>query len=65
MILNPYHYVPKSVMFATNINNNIISNRLNEGRNIPLTIKMKKNNKKEKLRKVFNSQSICFPEINF
>ena len=65
MILNPYHYVPKSVMFATNINNNIISNRLNEGRTIPLTIKMKKNNKKEKIRKVFNSQSICFPEINF
>ena len=65
MILNPYHYVPKSVMFGTNINNNLISNKINEGRNIPLTIKLKKNNKKEKLRKVFNSQSICFPEINF
>ena len=65
MILNPYHYVPKSVMFGTNINNNLISNKINEGRNIPLTIKLKKNNKKEKVRKVFNSQSICFPEINF
>ena len=65
MILNPYHYVPKSVMFGTNINNNLISKKINEGNNIPFTIKLKKNYKKEKERKVFNSQSISFPEINF
>ena len=76
MTINPYHYVPKKVMFSTFINNNLISDKLNEGGNIisynekpkitfPSLGKSNNKNKYKKNRKVIKSQSISIPDPNF
>ena len=77
MVLNPYHYVPKSVMFSTSINRNLISRKLNTGKNISNYNNEKTNNinyslpskkinyKNSKNRKVFESSSILFFDKNF
>ena len=73
MTINPYHYVPKKVIFSTLINNNLISNQLSgnlvtyeeKGKiNFP-TVKNPKSSRNKKNRKMINSYSISFPDPNF
>ena len=72
MTINPYHYVPKKVIFSTSINNNLISNQLSgnlvtyeeKGKiNFPTVKNQKSRNKKN--RKMISSYSISFPDPNF
>ena len=72
MTINPYHYVPKKVIFSPSINNNLISNQLSgnlvtyeeKGKiNFPTVKNQKSRNKKN--RKMISSYSISFPDPNF
>ena len=72
MTINPYHYVPKKVIFSSSINNNLISNQLSgnlvtyeeKGKiNFPTVKNQKSRNKKN--RKMISSYSISFPDPNF
>ena len=73
MIMNPYHYVPKRVVFSKFIINNLINSRFNKTKEITLgkeRIKsdstfLKTSYNKGKKRKVIESQTISFNDKYF
>ena len=75
MIMNPYHYVPKQVIFSPIMANNLINSRFNktkEEKNLKIKYNkteissfLKTNYNKGKKRKVLETQTISFNDNNF
>ena len=73
MIMNPYHYVPKRVVFSKILVNNLINSRFNKTKEISLgkerskseSTFLKTSYNKGKKRKVIESQTLSFNDKHF